>query len=231
MTTPLSGVPWTSGIDDRTAAVDANNHESGGGGLVTIDDPSLWAADSRDYEFNATSSSLPTDWAWVNQGSASYSEAQGKGRIVIPATANVHTRGIFRPFTGAGTVTAHAVSAHASGDTFGLLLLLREEATTEVGGVRFFQNRQIDAIVADDDDGLNFSSFAGPFVPDFWPTYFQVVRHSASNVDLKVSGDGVAWLTVIAGWDASLHFTPDQIGVAALSQQDREFSIDWVRFT
>lgn len=233
MTTPLSGVPWNGGIDDRTAAVDANNLDTtgGGSGLADVDDPTAWApASDLDYEFEGSGSTLPTGWVWVNQGSATYLEGQGAGLVTIPGTANVHTRGLFRPVSASSwTVTAKATDAHASSDIFGLLLMLRESSSGKVGGVRFYQNREVDAIVADDDNGLNFSTFAGPFAVDFIPSYFRAVKHSASSFDLAASRDGLSWLPVVAGWNASAHFAPDQVGVCALAQQDRQFAIHWLR--
>ena len=172
------------------------------------------------YEFTATTTSLPTGWSWVNQGGATYTEKFGRGYFTLPASSASTLRGAFQSFANPATYTVTA-KLHRTGiftANYGQHgIAFRDSVSTKV------------LVFWWDTRGLTWArwtadtlSTEGTFIPlSLGDTlYMRVVRTSPTNWDLYGSTDGAEWAWII-NTDVSAWLTPNQIGIMANTTYNR----------
>lgn len=173
---------------------------SGGGGSDgSIDDPTAWPADlGYDAEFSTAGTTLPTGWAWVNQGPTTF-EKKYKVAVLADASATAanNLRVIERPIP---TEAAWAASGKIlvrpdDANYWGAGLTLRDAATNKMimwgpsynGGWK-----------------LNLSEWTGPtgtstnplFTVDataYYYLYWRIRKNSATSWDFELSTNGILW--------------------------------------
>jgi hypothetical protein len=210
---------------------------------LTVDNPATWgAANAADYEFDATGSSLPSGWAWANQGTSTYQEQYGAGKLALPSNASGDNHRLIVRNIPAGTtwtVTAKlsVATAFTSGSPqYGLGLYLRESSTDKIAAIHTAQAQTLASINVDRwnttaGGGTNTTSMS-------WNTdqtttkYLRIRRNSATSLDFLASSDGVAWLTVASAIDLSGFFTYNQVGFGietAFAAPAIEGACHWLR--
>lgn len=180
----------------------------GGGGLPSVDDPVLWTPDEGyDYEFNAVTSSLPSDWAWVNQGASTYEEKFGAGIMSVADTGGNNVRGLVRSLPSGDWQATIKLFGYVPTD-YRAMFILRDS----VGG-------QLVAWVVAHSGGVYLqrwnspTSYNGQYtswsaVP--WP-YSRITRTSSTSYTFEMAVDGICWAE-IGTFDLSGFLTPDEIG-------------------
>lgn len=162
-----------------------------------------------DYEFNATTSTLPSGWSWINQGSATYNEANGLGVIGLPSSADSDFHGITRtlptpPFTATVKIlassyqsnNANSINVHGIGLTDGTKIL----ALLNGGGAQVLQYYTSPTAWSANEVGYGYAEDRA--------YYLQMDYHSSSNVDFNLSADGFNFIPVASGYNASSLLTP-----------------------
>lgn len=197
-----------------------------------------------DYEFNASSSSLPTGWSWVNQSTSTYVEASGYGRIAAPAGAGSGEilRAVVRavPAGASWTATMKVASTRITNlaSVYGPTLFLRESSTGKL--VSFAQYWGSSAAYGMHiQRWTNETTYLGDSATNIavnlrdamTPIYLRIVKNSATSFDFQCSRDGVAWATVLAAMNVSTHMTPDQIGFGSNfgAANAAQVACDWYR--
>lgn len=199
---------------------------TGGGGFNPnpIDDPANWSASlGFDYEFDASSSSLPSGWAWIRQGTASYLETFGAGVITNDGEGHPAWAFIGR------TVN---VSGLGGGGEFTLTAKIDVGGAPNLAGI-FVRDSSSGKTIFLSLNGTvgKYSGWPTPQTantfPDFGPTsgvtglsqlrYAKIRRYlvsSSERFDFHVSPDGRAWqpvkLNFTTSWAGPL--TVDRIG-------------------
>lgn len=173
---------------------------------------------SDDYEFGATSTSLPSGWAWTNQGSSTYDEAKGIGRIIaVPGDAGTNNlRLISRSLTSATTqtVTAKLSWGMKSTATGKVGLLLRDSTTGEIVTLEVLTNNTIGSDRFNSATSFN-GSLTGTETYAFSAVgtiYFRFVRSGTTTWEALASDDGATFQPITAPIDQSSFFTADQVG-------------------
>lgn len=230
------GVDPQGGETDVAARLDAIEASIGGGGGSTWppDDPP-GSPSAYDYEFGATTTSLPAGWSWVNQGSATYDEKYGSGYILVPSSSGTNLRIIQQAAPSAPfTLTAkfRRVATTGTGAYF-VGLVLRNSGSGKVANLAW------------DGRGLtwyffnsptSFNSYPGGFI-DHRPAdtiYLQAVVSSLSSVTLNWSADGAVFKTAYSGLDvAAFLSTCDSIGFTGNDESSTApiYACDWFRVT
>jgi len=196
-----------------------------GSSVPTPDDiPAL--PNAADYEFNATSSSLPSGWSWVNQGSSTYQEAQGVGQIRCASGAgagNQDVKALVETLPAASGWVAKAKLSIAAPASVGsawpnIGIVLRDSGT---GKMTFFMLNALAAgglIVDNLSSPTGWSNRPGAgFAP--WtiqtPFYLAVQKNTgATTYNFDYSTDGANWVRTHTALDISSHMTPNQLGFA-----------------
>lgn len=233
-----AGVTATAGTGEVVVTI------PGGGGSgfnpTPVDDPANWSADlGYDYEFSATSSSVPTSWAWFNQGSGTYNESFGLGVIDHPGQAGDNVKGLYRDVPSTSTWTATVKTDLTSLDTQYVVggILLSDTTKATLFGFRNHDTsggalNEASVTVDNWSTGTTYSSTPfGPFSVMGVPRYFRVKKNSATSWDLLFSQDGVAWRSFLAGYNLSTFMTPTKIGFGLLKSGTGQalVSCSWLR--
>jgi hypothetical protein len=225
----------------QTAGVKWAASGASGSSLLTPDDPALWSGLlAESYEFDGDTTSLPTGWSWVNQGSAAYAEKYGAGAVSLPATAGKQFRGIVRAFP-AGNWTATAKLGWATKGTVSNAyagLVLRESSSGKLLTFTGYGINSLDYdthyIETQSSPTANNSTLASnvPVFPRARCPYFRVRRNSSTSYDFEVSPDGICWASVLAGNDPTGYLTPDQFGIIASFEGTTTGAVacHWLRF-
>ena len=220
--TQTTGVKWAAG--------------SGGTPLVTPDNLPV-SPNAADYEFNATTSSLPSGWSWVNQGSSVYSEGNGWGGIVIPGQGTDNNRGLVRAIPGGSsfTITAKLRVMGTTGNTTYGGMWWRDSVSNKAIGIYWNQSGTVGGVEFNSLTTVNgtfgnYNSSLPGFSSDL---YFRIVQHSASNRDFQFSTNAQHWIDLALARDESSFVTPDTVGFFANSTVNSQFlvAIDWFRVT
>lgn len=193
-----------------------------GGGKYNPDWPPP-ASLTYGYEFQASSSSLPSGWSWFNQSGSAYLEGSGAG-LLTPAGGN--WTGITRtlptpPFT---LITKLRFSQYMNTSDFvkgGILItdgtkiigfsvggeVPTISATSTLGGttgtaVEYFTNNATFS--------SSLQNWAVAAEPCYW---FKIVYTSHANVSFYASADGIGWYGVAVSQNLSgSYLTPNAIG-------------------
>lgn len=199
----------------------------------SIDNPAMWSADlGYDYEFEAVSSSLPSGWSWINQGSSTYTEQYGAGKIHVPLSGGVHVRGIVQSMSGwpsSWDAIMKLTGSAGINDVTSVCMILRQTSNGHIQIIRWFADHFLDRVTADDFDwtsaaGLNQQQQTSV------PQYFRIVKHSSTSWDLAASADGITWYYIIAATNISSQIVPDQIGFGSYAQgANMDIAAHWFR--
>lgn len=197
------------------------------------------APNAADYEFEATATSLPSGWSWVNQGAASYDESLGAGVITTVAdnlSAAPAWRGIARNLPAGSTWTIKTkMTLTAMQGTVGTFagLGLRESGTGELSIIylraqpsHYGVSRYSSPSAFSADVAAQAGRVTSPA-----SMYFAIRKNSATSFDWMVSHDGIGWLTLAAANDSSAFFTPDQLVLISESDVVGKVSYHWLRCT
>lgn len=208
-----------------------------GTSVLTPDTPPA-SPHADDQEFGATSSSLPTGWSWVNQGSATYTEALGAGKIRHPGGGSQDHKAVVRSVPAGSSWTATAkISGYvrtATASHYGMYL--RESSSGKLVAVRYEPSGNPILNVArwDNTAGTNGAIIQGTPALFLGLAYFRIKKNSATSWDFQVSADGVGWTDVLLANDVSGFMTPDQIGFGVLAMTgvvNAEVAAHWFRVT
>lgn len=195
-----------------------------GGAVNGVDNADCWGPDlGYDEEFDRIDTALPTGWSWLNQGSSTYKERFGKGIITGVAETGTHWRGITRALPGEATwelVVKRGFQCRVGNDLASGVLMRADNG--KVLAFYWYSNAGSSSTYLtlwNDADGSTPSIKSGPVtmlsVPGFSAGYMRVRRNSASSYDFALSPDGVAWHTLVAGYDVGALLTPTSIGFAS----------------
>lgn len=216
---------------------------------IGIDDPTIFAsvfgaANADDQEFDTSgsgTSSLPSGWSWVNQGTATYTERGGAGVIAGPAAAGINWRGIVRniPAGSAWTATVKRKAITQTANEHAHGIVLREAATGKLLTFYWYEistdttvNGQRHYLVTWTSVTGGSAVVVGPLYvrPVGQPPYMRIVKNSATSFDFQVSYDGLAWTTIVAAHNPSA-ITYDQIGIMGYCSGTMAWqtAIEWYR--
>lgn len=209
----------------------------GAGSVVSVDDPVVFSdhhgADlGYDAEFDAIGTTLPSGWAWVNQGSATFALRAGAGVIAVPANTGDSIRALVRDLPSEATwdikakVSAPITTADFQG--YGLVLvdttnsrLMFHQATTQSGQVDTNRWSSFTATAA----GAGTASARG------YVQYVRIRKNSATSYDFGWSVDGVAWRWNATAFNVSTHMTINKMGFAGNTNGAGAFDVacHWFR--
>lgn len=240
LTTTPSGSPVTAtAIRGVGSSTGAPAHSSGASvvapptpydRLASYDDP--WGGNlGYDYEFQGDTTSLPSysfngssySWSWLNQGSATYTEAWGAGMISVPGSSSTEVRGIYLSTLPTPTFTATAkIIANMDNSNFAKAGLMLTNGTA-VYAVEAYAGSQAvcveyyTAVTTYNSAPFGSTSVYGPI------TYFQIQYVSTSSVTTSVSTDGRNWWTLISA--GSMSFTPSYVGIMGDSENSKPVNL------
>ena len=197
-----------------------------GSSVVSVDNPPA-SPHADNYEFDATSSSLPSGWSWVNQGTSTYTEANGAGALLQQVkTGTYDWRGIVRNVPAGASWTAtmkiEGMGATLLGGSpavsFIKALVLRQSSDGKMIVMSNYRDNNIYL-----ERWTSATAHSASITTTFQPyaqwnvRYWRIRKNSSTSWDFQVSNDGSCWMTMSAAYDASAFLTPDQIGFAAMS--------------
>ncbi|TXH11872.1 MAG: hypothetical protein E6R04_00105 [Spirochaetes bacterium] len=212
------GAPYTEAINATVARSDSR-----------IDDKydPLWGAPSiYDLEFDTDTSTIPSGWAWLNQGTSTYNQKFGCGVLstAINADSIITLRGISRdlPSESTWTATAKIIGTNLrSTESFGLIL----EDSTNGDYVTFGKNMSGITVSHYSDYTTKVSELTPIDISDI--SYFRVKYISPTNVDFLISSDGVSWNSISTGYNLSGKLTSaSKLGVFS---SNNEVAAHWLR--
>lgn len=200
-----------------------------------------------DEEFDATNStSLPSGWAWVNQGTATYIEHFGYGRIDWEGGGGDQNWHIVKQALDEPTFTVYAHvwyqrnGSGSSSDSYGPALIFRDSGTQEfvpwvvswVGSGGSAGQSQLYVSKYTNPTTYGGSTFSGPH--HTWPRavvhwYYRVRKNSASDWDFAYSADGGCWFEFATGIDVSSWCDPDEVGFAVSGAPSCHMGFEWIR--
>lgn len=181
----------------------------------SIDDPSNWTANlGVDYEFNATSSSLPSGWSWLNQGPASYNENWGAGSVSLPGGVAAGIHGVTRSLPTAPFTVTTKLNTVGMGGQFQKGGLILSDGTNVAG---FWQTKGDGAVAVEyySAPASYTSAYFGWTTTPKLPSYLRIIYTSASDVSFLI-GDGADFMPVASS--VTLGFTPTSIGFGATTE-------------
>jgi hypothetical protein len=205
----------------RRAAISGG---SSGSSEFVFDNVNYWGSDlGYDEEFDQITTTLPSGWSWLNQGSSTYTERFSKGIISGVAETGIHWRGITRSFPTEATWEAIFKRSFQSrsGNEMGSGLVMRADNGKILTFYWYSINgtNQCYLTLWNDNDGSTPSVKAGSVVmlsaPGVSFEYLRIRRNSASSYDFAVSGDGLAWHSLTTAYDVGALLTPTSIGFAS----------------
>lgn len=193
---------------------------------------------AADYEFEASTASLPTGWSWVNQGGATYQEQYGAGLLTGTQQSGDNVRKILRAIPAAASFTAivkAGVLLVSANYTDFAPLILRNSATGKFYSLELNASRNAEVRLWN-----SSTSFSGTVIGTTQgvgssPLYWRIKKNSSTSWDFAYSIDGIAWKTHIAAHDPTTNLggAPDQIGFGTNSNGSNEnaVAIHWFRVT
>lgn len=212
------GAPYTEAINATVTRADSR-----------VDDKydPLWGAPSSyDLEFDDDTSTVPSGWAWLNQGTSTYNQKFGCGVISTTPNADPTTtlRGISRnlPSEPTWTATTKIVGTSIrSGESFGLIL----EDSTNGDYVTFGRTISGISVSYYSDFTTKVSELTPIDVSDI--SYFRVKYNSPTSVDFLISSDGVSWNSISTEYNLSSMLTSaSKLGVFS---SNNEVAVHWLR--
>lgn len=184
-----------------------------------------WGGDlGYDYEFEANSTSLPSGWAWVNQGGATYAEKFGAGAVAVDEAATWQHRSIVRAFpAGTWLATFKLVPTIVDSQKTGASIFYGGVVLQESSSGKFLSFGIDNASgttpchlrVVRWSDATTDVAFVGserismPLPPYY---YLRVRRNSSTSYDFEYSADGRVWVPIVSAADPTANLTPNKIG-------------------
>lgn len=191
-------------------------------------------AHAKDQEFNATSSSLPSGWTWLNQGTATYSEAKGWGNILLPTASGVNVRGIVQTVPA---VAAYTAVAKVTG--------LIKDANNAYFGIGITDGTKVISLTLDSAYTLqvlrwatvtSFTDVLGTAQDSIFalPMWLRIRKNSVTSYDFAFSPNGSGWRDRLAAYDVSAWMTPTHLMVFGRNDDTSQTAlvgIDYLRVT
>lgn len=200
-----------------------------GSGFTTFD---------QEFDAAAGTTSPPSGWAWVNQGSSTYLEQLSAGTISAQTGSGTNYRMLVRSLSGANSTwvaTTKLLTTGQIGGSYQLTGLLLREA----GSGKFVVLHQQNV------SNVEIGYWTSPTVDSSHPVsavgfqglgtafYAQIKKNSSTSFDFLASGNGVTWSTVLSAYNITgvLGFTPDQIGfgINNINSASGQVGCDWFR--
>lgn len=203
----------------------------------------LWVPDALpasptayDYEFGAEGTSVPSGWSWMNQGTATYQEANGTGYVLHDGGGS-NLRGIVQPIPGDSTFEFRAKFRFVSLWNFNYLFcgfFLHDNAGSKVAGAGYDNRGTSWAYWSD------FTTFGGSENGDKRllmlgdTLYMSLKKNSATSWDIAYSTNGSVYSTIHAAVNLGAWFTPNRIGWGIQQQTStgstkQPFGCEWFR--
>lgn len=242
--TLVAGSNVTITADDAgdTITIDAASGGGGGGGGGGVDDPSTWSADlGYDQEFTTDGVTLPTGWAWHNQGvTATYKQQYGHGQVIEPSTeAADRFRLIDRaiPSDAAWVATAKLIGEVRAANYAGAAVTLRNSATGKIvsWGPSYNSAWVLDLGIWSTANGGGITHPVLTTDGDaFKYPYWRIRKNSATSWDFEYSDNGVFWTGVAAATarnvETDLGGAPTHIGFGVWRYgRTMSAGLDWFR--
>lgn len=214
----VAGSNITITVNDPADTITIGSSAGSGFNPIPVDDPTNFGSDlGFDYEFGASTSSLPSGWSWVNQGTATYNESYGAGVIDHPGAGGDDVKAIVQTIPGSSSFLCTAKVSLTAEDTNYVYtgIVLRDSASGKLIVFGFGVNR-----------GLSVIDYTSPTV---WssnrltsgtigfvhaPQYLRVRKNSSTSWDFQASADGVGWRKFLTASNITGFMTPNQIGFA-----------------
>lgn len=212
--------------------------------VANFDDYFDLTTGTYDHEFSrADTTTVPSGWSWVNQGSSDFREVGGRARIFVSGSGGTTStnechRMLVRALPSEATWTAvlkmPALSCFPTAYFRGGLVLRDSSG----GGYTTFGRRVTN-------DGLpttmsfdNWSAlhtlataYSASYTAD-QQTFIRIKKNSGTSFDFASSADGVAWRTFWSGYDPTADgLTLNEIGIigSCPSGNSCTVGLDWFR--
>lgn len=218
---------------------------------ATIDDRAFFdgrygAPLAYDQEFDASGSSLPSGWSWVNQGDSTYTEGDGGAQVLCAYTggttsgsANERHRMLVRSLPSESTWSAFARVAQAFarvGSWHRMGLVLRASGSGEyIAFTRSMEGaEQFAKISINYWSAINTYGGSQPIdrVYTDFVRYLRIRKNSATSFDFLASTSGRSWYPILSAHNPSYFGSGiDQIGfLFACNDSDGLYAdLDWFR--
>lgn len=191
---------------------------------------------AADYEFEAVTSSPPSGWSWVNQGSATYQEQYGAGLLTGTQQSGDNWRMITRAIPSASSWTATVkagVPVVSANYTDFAPLVLRNSSNGKFYALCIDPSRN--AVVRYWNSLTSYNSTPGSQGIGSIPFYWRIRKNTSTSWDFHYSMDGISWKTCLGANDITTNLggAPDQIGLGCNSNgfTDNSVAIHWFRLT
>lgn len=203
-----------------------------GGGTTDPDDgETLGGGD--DYNFTATSSSLPSGWAYLNStANLTYQEMAGKGTLMYAGGAFSYVRGIYKTLPGGFT----QATFRFSGMTFNtgsddLIFFIQDSTSTKVIDLAFRSSGTV--VLHRFNSPTSFSAQTTINWPaGFISGYVRIVKNSSSSWDFQYGTARGAFVTLFNFDVSSFTSAIDRIGFGFVNEAGNKqvLSVDYVKF-
>lgn len=226
-------------INSAGAVTTVEGGSSGGGSGASRFDTAtdtLWGTDlGYDAEFDTDTSSLPSGWAWLNQGTATYQQAFGAALLADTGTSQL--RGIEQNIpAGSSWVAVTKILLPPKPANFrNAGIYIRDGATGKLtwysightSGVTMGVSVQIDNWT--NSTTYSASALAGS-APVHNLAYLAVRKNSATSWDFLGSADGLSWANFdLARNISTFTASPSKIGLAWSTPDATRMSAHWFR--
>lgn len=232
--TSLVGPAGATGATGATGPAGPAGADGADGTSSRFDDAgdSSWGSTlGYDVEFEEDTSSLPSGWSWLNQGSSTYEQKFGRAVLTLQ-NSTTNLRGLVRniPTESTWTLTVKANLQTLDLDYCGGFIGIHESGTSETaawgaqrnGGLRISYSTWTSLTAAS--HPLLAADARVQFIP-----YWRLRRNSSTSYDFQISFDGIAWQTIDAARNPSF-LTPDKIFIGGFSAgQAPVITFDWLR--
>lgn len=204
---------------------------------ISIDNYSSFSSvygvdEGYDYEFNSTTTTLPSGWAWVNQGSSIYEEGFGYGVIYPEIAGGTYDWRMVVESLPAGDWTAWAaVTGDSISTQYSPGLVFRESGTGKFAQVMVnYSTNSADWYFATWDDEFTYvTTIAYGTIRGSQIKYIKA-ETIGSDMNIYFSADGTGWIKAVSSYAMTMTF--DQIGFGSTNTQATEktyVGLRWIR--
>lgn len=205
----------------------------GGGSSDPDDGETLAGAD--DYNFTATSTSLPAGYSYLNStANLTWDERNGKGNLTYAGGAFNFVRGVYRSLPGTFntcTIRFSLVQFSTGSDDF--IIFLQDSSSNKIvdlalrasGGTRLHRFNSSTSFSAESSTALA----AGPLRD----VYMKIVKNSSTSWDFKFGVQREVFHTLYNFNVTGFATTPDRIGFGFVTEGggSQMASVDYIKFT
>lgn len=188
------------------------------GGLQDYTKENTWHGNTspalRIYNLSSGAPAVVSDFTWVNQGSATATDRDGRIVLNSPTSASVNLRGLYQTAPTAPyeiILAVHAIGERANFGQFGLFF--REDSSSKLMSISRVFNGQIE--IPKYTDATTFDSLLGSSVNWDFGQSVKWFKIENDDTDLKffVGPNGQDWIE-FGSEGKGVHFTtaPDQVG-------------------